>query len=719
MREVPVERVLRALARLGEADATMLASRLGGDSERAAASASRALELLVSAGVVVRRGARVQFAPARGLFPARVRCTPSQRCFVSPLFESGEEAHVPGSARNGALHGDLVIARVARRGRGRPEAEILSVLERVSPRVIGRFEDATVGGAVYPFDARTLLEVGVGPADLGGARAGDVVVAEVGGVSADGRSARGRVVEVLGRPGDPGLDVAMMLRRHGLPHVFPAPVTVESEAIPAAVREQDVAGRLDLRDVPTVTIDGETARDFDDAITIEPLGERGWLLGVHIADVGHYVRHGSALDEEARLRGTSVYFPDRAVPMLPERLSNGICSLKPRVDRLALSARMTIDTGGCVTDYWLGPTVIRSDERMTYDAVHELLTVPDGPAAERYAALAPRFREMERLARALVARRESEGAIDFDLPQAVVEHDVSGRVLDIRRAARTIAHRIVEQFMLTANETVARHLTTIGMPMIYRIHEQPDPRKVDEFVATARAFGHGFTPGTPPSPKDFQWLAKRIAGMPEERMLSSLMLQSLRRARYATANLGHFGLASACYCHFTSPIRRYPDLVVHRALRESLERGVPGTPEGARSAPRPLLPLARTRWLEGLLEVVADESSERERAAAGAEDEMIRWKRADYLAERLGDELDAIVVGVRESGLNVELEEAFIEGFVHVSSLPGDSYMLRESLQSLVGRQTGVAFRLGDRVTVRVDRVDRNREEMEFSVVLP
>jgi ribonuclease R len=568
--------------------------------------------------------------------------------------------------------------------------------------VVGRLVDLGRDTIVLPVDDHFAREVIVEvPAALA-ARQRDVVVVEITRPAAAGRPPYGRVVEVLGREGDAGLDTEIVIRKHGLRHAFPRDVVAEAEAAPDTVSDADLARRRDLRSWRVVTIDGETARDFDDAVSVVRLAPGRWSLGVHIADVGHYVREGGALDREARLRATSVYFPDRAIPMLPERLSSGICSLRPHEDRLTMSAIMEVSAEGRVVEYWLGPTVIRSDARLTYTEVNALLMGDDGAFAGRV-DVADMLREMEALALALVARREAEGAIDFDLPEAVIHFDDEGRVGGVVRAERNVAHRIVEQFMLLANETVARHLRALRVPLLYRVHEAPDESKVAQFAAVARSFGHPFAPHGEAKPVDYQRLSRRIAGLPEARMLSFLMLRSLKQARYAPANFGHFGLATDCYTHFTSPIRRYPDLVVHRALRASIEGGGPA-PEASAA-------------LRDELERIGDSSSERERAAQEAEREVVAWKRAEFMSERLGDEFEAVVTDVREYGLYVEIVDVFVEGFVHASTLVDDDYAFRSRTRSLVGQRTKRTFRIGDAVRVRIDRVDRGRHLVDVSVL--
>jgi len=493
------------------------------------------------------------------------------------------------------------------------------------------------------------------------------------------------------------MDVEIVIHKHDLPYIFPPEVVREADAIAPEVSEAQRAGRLDLRDVPTVTIDGETARDFDDAISLHRLENGNCELSVHIADVSWYVREGTALDTEARLRGTSVYFPERAIAMLPERLSNGICSLNPGVDRLAMSALMEVDLEGKVARYELRETVIRSNERMTYTDVNRLLARADPQLETRYAGLLELFLTMEGLARVLIRMRERRGAIDFNLPESVFDFDDEGRVAGVLKAERNIAHRIIEEFMLLANETVAGHLAALA-PSIYRIHEEPKPQRLIEFAELAGAYGYKF-PATGASSMDYQRLSRQLEGKPEERVLAFAMLRSLERARYTAHNVGHFGLAAPVYTHFTSPIRRYPDLIVHRILRALLGRK------------------SRSPLSMGVLERIAEESSERERAADAAEREVEEWRKAVYMAERLGEEFDGMIINVREFGFFVELDGLFVEGMVAVSSLTDDYYVFDERRHALTGRRSRRSFKLGDRVRVRVDRVNVDRHLVDFAVV--
>jgi len=600
-----------------------------------------------------------------------------------------------------------------------------------------------------------------------------IVDAEITSFPSPGAPPRGRVIEILGRREEFGVDVEIIIRKFHLPHRFPAEVLAEAEAAPQFVFEPEREGRRDFRSLPIVTIDGETAKDFDDAVHVERLPDGNFLLEVHIADVAHYVRPGMALDREARLRGTSVYFPDRAVPMLPLELSNGICSLNPHVDRLTMSALMEIDPEGNIVEYELLPGVIRSARRSTYTAVNAVLS-GDASACLDYRAQVEHFKLMEELARILNRRREARGSIDFDLPEPEIEFDEHGRMTGITRSERNIAHRIIEEFMLAANETVAEHLERQGVPALYRIHEKPDPKKVLEFEEIAATFGYSLGIDLPAArrvrvrfrdqreryprfeesidpdkleitSRHYQRLTQRIAGKPEERILSYLMLRSLKQAHYSEENVGHFALAAPTYTHFTSPIRRYPDLIVHRILKAVLVReggsvrvrtsagraGVqarrgseaqriknysfPSVAAGLK--PRPSAGGALVEPQE--LHLLGLETSEAERRAADAERELMEWKKVSFMAERLGEEFDALIISLTKHGFFVELTDLFVEGFVPLESFEEDRYVYRERLRAIIGERSKRAYHLGDRVKVRLDRIDRAGNKLQFAVVEP
>lgn len=618
---------------------------------------------------------------------------------------------------NGAFDGDRVVASVSPHARDNERtARVEMILKRGRLRVVGRLHHGFRESWVESLDEKFPFDIELEGKRAAEADEGWIVVAEITGYPVAGHNPTGRIVEQLGASSDePGLDIQIVIHKHDLPHIFPDEVLEEAEAASPVVTEDQIEGRLDLRDTPTVTIDGETARDFDDAISLKKLDNGNFHLGVHIADVSYYVRENTALDQEARLRGTSVYFPERAIPMLPERLSNGICSLNPKVDRLAMSALMEVDRRGAVVNYELRETVIRSAERMTYTNVNKLLTHADDGLAMRYASLLGLFKTMEELARILITMRERRGAIDFNLPESVFEFDDEGGVAGVLRADRNIAHRIIEEFMLLANETVAGHFARLKIPSIYRIHEEPNPQRVIEFAELASAYGYSF-PVEGVSSHDYQRLSHQLVGKPEERVLAYAMLRSLQRARYSAQNIGHFGLAAPVYTHFTSPIRRYPDLIVHRLLRALLKLGSASSGSAATQSRKPPrnAPIA-----PGELELMAEESSERERAADAAEKEIDEWRKAVFMAERVGEEFDGMIISVRDFGFFVELDDFYIEGLVPVGTLIDDYYRYDDRIHALIGRNGKRRFRLGDRVRVRVDRVNVDRHLVDFSVITP
>ena len=676
-----------------------------------------------------------------------------------------------------AMHGDRVTARVERRkGGGRAEAVVIRIDERAHPTIVGIFQYGASVNTVRPFDDRLHQEIvippgeeltpelraRVRPEDLASVTsrrrlrlkelAGAVVNVELTRFPRGGVQPAGRVVELLGRTGEMGVDVEIVIRKHHLPFRFPADVQEEAARVAQSVSREEREGRGDFRDLPIVTIDGETAKDFDDAVYVTRLPAGRWQLQVHIADVAHYVRPGSALDHEARLRGTSVYFPDRAVPMLPESLSNEICSLKPRVERLVMSALLEIDAHGTTVSAEFMPGVIRSAERMTYTDVFRVLE-GDAEAARRYAALAPHFLNMRELALLLNERRNRRGAIDFDLPEPVLELDAAGRMTGILRSERNFAHRIIEEFMLAANEAVAEYLDSRGIGMLFRVHEKPDPKKVLEFEELAQAFGHSLgvedlvvrripvrhgtlrpasregrrsggrdrpmtvtLPGASEfaiRPQHYQNLTRKIAGRPEERILSYLMLRSLKQARYAAdpALAGHFALGARDYTHFTSPIRRYPDLIVHRALKWALSHPhARPSPEVPRPGP----------YASAELDEMAVETSESERRAAGAERELVEWKTAQYMEQHLGEEYEALVIGAQKWGVYVELFDVFVEGLVPIGSIEefaGERCFFRERDRMIVTQGGRPVCRLGDRVRVRADRIDPFVRKVEFALI--
>jgi len=634
------------------------------------------------------------------------------------------------SARRG-MNGDRVAVKIRRIERdGRAHGEIVEVLRRAHPSVVGEFRIRRRGSYVVPHDDRIrqwihipegmelpeaqpyVHRVGAHGVAVDSAEdlEGMIVTAEILDFGEDGERPTGRVIEILGHPDDFGIDVEILIRSHHIPHRFPEDVLEQARAIPGPIPPEEIARRRDFRELAIVTIDGETARDFDDAVRVERVPDGNYVLQVHIADVSHYVRPGTPIDREALLRGTSVYFPDRAVPMLPVELSTDQCSLRPHEDRLVLSVLLEIDPRGDVIAQEFTRGVIRSAGRMTYTAVAGVLDGDPG-LRERYAAQVEHFEKMRELALILNRKRVRRGSIDFDLPEPLLEFDEFGEMTGVIRAPRNIAHRIIEEFMLAANEAVASHLENAGVPMIFRIHERPDPKRVMEFEDIAAHFGYSLGAGATPvkrfrettlaldnsrlSPRNYQKLVAKIAGKPEERILSYLMLRSLKQARYSEQNAGHFALAAASYTHFTSPIRRYPDLMVHRALSAHLD----------------------DRVYQANMRAIADSSSDTERRAAEAERELVEWKKVKFMIDRVGEEFPTLIISTTRFGFFVELEDLFIEGLVPLDALPGDQFHYQENTRKITGRRSRREFGIGDKVTVRLDRVDAVEKKLQFGLV--
>jgi ribonuclease R len=543
----------------------------------------------------------------------------------------------------------------------------------------------------------------IAPDHAGEARNGQIVVVTLSLPPGKNRAPQGHVLEVLGYPGDKDIEYRIVCHKYGLPVAFSPQALSEAGAIPACVQAQDCAGREDFRDEPTVTIDGENARDFDDAVTLQKLAPGHYLLAVHIADVSHYVIEDSALDADAFARGTSVYFPDRSIPMLPPKLSNGICCLKPEEDRLAFSLIMEVDGRGNVVKKRFAESVIRSRARMTYTSVARILADKDPAERSRYAGLVPLLETMEELCQILSRKRYRRGAVDFDLPEAEIEFDQNGRVISVLPAERTIAHRIIEEFMLLANETVAAQLTASKGPALYRVHESPDPQKVLDFAELALALGYRLEDHDGEyRARDFQKFVEKLEGKVEGRFLAYLMLRSFMQARYSAENVGHFGLATAEYTHFTSPIRRYPDLVVHRLLKECLKNQPSETWQAEMTSHLP---------------EIATHTSARERTSDEAEREIEKIKKVQFMADKVGDEFAGIVFSVIRSGFFVELLDHYVEGFVPAATLIDDNYLYNEKIHMLAGERHHRPFKLGSRVVVRLDHADRETFRLTFSVV--
>lgn len=687
-----------------------LARRLGVPNDQHA-TLRRLLKSLAAEGrLVVVRGHRFALPERVEVLQGRVQGHPSGIAFVVP-DGGGEHVHIPFSRRAGAMHGDLVTVQLDPEGArfspdGRPSGSIVAVRERRATTIVGRARRDRSGAVVVePFDGRidTLIRV----ADAGGLEAadGEMVSVEVTRWPGPAGDARGRLVEVLGLPDAAGVDTAVVLRKHGIPEEHSADALEDAHRAPATVSARDAAGRTDFRADPVVTIDGEHARDFDDAVMVRRLPNGHFWLAVHIADVAHYVREGSALDLDAFERGTSVYFPERAIHMFPSALATGVCSLNPSVDRLVQSCLMEIDAHGAVVRYELHDGVIHSHARLTYTAVNAMVADRDPALRAQYADLVPMLDALRELFEALHGRRRRRGSIDFDLPEAEVHLDAAGAITDIVASERNIAHRLIEECMLVANETVAAHLERHEMPALYRVHEAPDPMRVAEFEQFLAPLALRLdTAGQRLHPRHFQQLVDRIHETPAERAVAFQMLRTMQKARYETDNLGHFGLAAHTYTHFTSPIRRYPDLIVHRVLRELRH----GAADDERRAD-----------LDDALPEVARHASAMERRAQEAERELLQWKKVRFMADKVGDSFDGHVTGVAPFGVFVQLDEHFVEGLLHVSALGDDVYRFDAQARVWYAPRTQRVLGVGDALRVRVARVDLDKRQVELVLEAP
>lgn len=664
---------------------------------------SSVLGELEEAGEVVREEEnRFAHPGSLGWVLGRLHGNPRGFGFVVSDDPEAEDVHIGPDAMNGAMHGDRVLCHIqsVQEDGGHPDGVILRIVHRGHTSLVGNLEERD-GRLVLVPDERRIPYTATVPGERAlGALAGEKVVVTIAQYPDGDAPMVGYVIERLGRLGEPGVDVLAIMRNFELPGEFPPEVLAAAEAIPAEVGPDDLRGRWDLRNLPTVTIDAEESRDLDDAVSLERRPEGGYRLGVHIADVSFYVREGSILDLEALERGTSVYLVDRVIPMLPERLSNGICSLNPKVDRLTLSVFLDYDHEGVRQRYEVGTSVIRTAERMTYTGVNRVLE-GDPVAREEYAGLTDMFVAMRELMEKLGAHRHRRGAIDFDLTDEKVILDAEGHPVEIRRRERTVADQIVEEFMLAANEAVAEEFSRRELPFLYRVHEEPEADRLRSLNEFLQRLGHSLKLGQEKfHPRTMQALLERVHGRPEEPLIAAVALRSLRRARYSAESLGHFGLAAVFYSHFTSPIRRYPDLQIHRIIREWLDGRL-----GA----------DRTQHYREILPDVARQSSEREHRAEDAERASVDMKKVEYMARHVGEEFDGIVSGVTPFGMFVELENT-CEGLVHVSTFLDDYYRYDESQYALMGERSHHLYRLADPVRVRVMRVDVDRGQVELAL---
>ena len=612
-----------------------------------------------------------------------------------------EDLFIPEDKVNGAYHLDIVEVALLRKPVGkRQEAEVIKVIERGTNTIVGTFQKSRNFGFVIPDNQKLAEDIFIPVERSKGAVDGHKVVVELTDYGNDRKKPEGKVIEILGHINDPGVDIMSIVKGFDLPVEYPEKVMNQAERVPDEILEADLAGRSDYRDMVMVTIDGEDAKDLDDAVSLI-VKDGLYYLGVHIADVSNYVQERSALDREALNRGTSVYLVDRVIPMLPHKLSNGICSLNAGVDRLALSCLMTINDKGEVVDHSIEETVICVNERMTYTSVKKILEDKDEAERERYKELVPMFEQMEELAAILRKKRKKRGSIDFDFPETKIYLDKEGHPIEIKPYERNVATKIIEDFMLIANETVAQHFYWLEMPFVYRTHDFPDPEKIQKLASFIYNFGYRIKVNKEEvHPKEIQKLLSQVEGSDEEALISRLTLRSMKQAKYTVDCSGHFGLACDYYCHFTSPIRRYPDLQIHRIIKDWI---------------RGRMKSKKIEHYEEILPQVASQSSRLERRAEEAERETNKLKKVEYMERHIGETFTGVVSGVTQWGIYVELPNT-VEGMVHVSKLPGDYFLYDEQAYEMVGRDTGIKYKLGQTVKVSVESTDKFLRTIDFVI---
>lgn len=667
-------------------------------------SFKKVLKTMEKEGLIVRTKKDKFGVPERlGLISGKLEVHSKGYGFLIPENEGEKDVFIPSSSMNGAMNGDKVLVQITRediKGKKR-EGEVREVLSRANNKIIGVYEDSRNFGFVVPEDSRLNQDIFISKKDRNGANEGDLVICEIVKWADKRRSPEGVIKEVLGKKGDKGLDILTIIKKYGLPEEFPDKVLNYAENIEEEIPEKEYARRTDLRNLRMVTIDGEDAKDLDDAVSIERLDNGKFRLGVHIADVSHYVKEKNPLDREALKRGTSVYLIDRVIPMLPKKLSNGICSLNPKVDRLALSCFMIIDNKGKVIQHEIEETVIKTSERMTYTDVTKILENNDEELIKRYDYLVDDFKAMEELCIILREKRMRRGAIDFNFEESKIILNDLGKPVDIKPYDRAIANRIIEEFMLVCNETIAEHMYWTNLPFVYRIHEDPDEEKLEKFKEFVYNLGYVVRWGQEAHPRALQDILDKVKGKKEETVVSTLLLRSMMQAKYSPECVGHFGLAAKYYCHFTSPIRRYPDLQIHRIIKEQLNGKIDEK---------------RIAKLSNIVEIASKQSSEMERLAQEAEREVDDLKKAEYMQERIGEEFSAIISSVTSFGLFVELPNT-IEGLIHITALDDDYYIYDEAHLCLIGERTKKVYRLGDEVKVRCSRVDIDNREVYFDLI--
>lgn len=666
------------------------------------------LNELENEGQILRTRTERYGVPERmNLLRGKLQAHPKGFGFLIPDDRDHPDVYIHANDMAGAMNGDIILVRITSKSAhgGKLEGEVVRVVSRANTQMVGLFQTQDGGYAfVIPDDKRVIRDIFIPKHAFNGAMDGHKVVVRIVAYPEGRAAAEGEVIEILGHKNDPGVDIISIIRKHMLPEAFPDEVMEEATEVPETIAESDLVGRRDLRNKRIVTIDGEDAKDLDDAVNVERLPNGNYVLGVHIADVSYYVREGSSLDREAYNRGCSVYLVDRVIPMLPHRLSNGICSLNPQVDRLTMSCEMEFDSSLNVVRHDIFTSVIKTSERMTYSNVRKLLTgEADEELVAKYDYLMDDFRLMEELAMKLRNRRMKRGAIDFDFQESKILVDADGKPTDIVKRDRTIAEMIIEEFMLAANETVAEHFHWMKVPFLYRIHEDPDAEKLMHFMEFITNFGYVVRgKGNTVHPRALQTLLEEIKGTKEETVISTVMLRSMKQARYDAQSLGHFGLAAEYYSHFTSPIRRYPDLIIHRVIREVLESGT--------------LDDKRHEYLAGRMEDIAKQSSERERVAVDAERETEALKKAEFMLDKVGEEFEGIISSVTNFGIFVELDNT-VEGLIRLSDMHDDYYHYHEAQHALIGERTSKIYRLGDEVKVRIARVSMEEHTIDFQMV--
>lgn len=666
----------------------------------------KALNELEDAGELVRtRKNRFGLPEKMNLVRGRIQMHAKGFAFLIPDNDNQTDVYIHHSDLASAMNNDKVLVRLEKKDDdgNRPEGTVIRILERATLQVVGTFEDNRSFGFVIADDKRIPNDIFIPKNQTHGAVSGHKVIAHITKYPEGRKSAEGEIIHILGHKNDPGIDIISIIHKHGIKTDFPDEVMEQAGNTAEVISEAELEGRTDRREEVIVTIDGADAKDLDDAVMVKKLDNGNYKLGVYIADVSYYVEQNSAIDKEAYERGTSVYLVDRVIPMIPHRLSNGICSLNPKVDRLTLGCEMEINDSGQVVNHEIFQSVIKTTERMTYKDVNKILVDKDEETKEKYKSLVPMFEHMEKLASILNGKRMGRGAIDFDFKEAKVLVDEKGKPEDVVLRERSVAERLIEEFMLAANETVAEHIHWMDVPFIHRIHEEPDQGKLQSFFEFLAGLGHAVK-GTANDvhPQALQKVIEGIRGKPEEMIVSKLMLRSMKQAKYDPQSIGHFGLATEFYTHFTSPIRRYPDLIVHRLIRTYL-------------IDKKMDKKTIQQWKENLPEI-ARHTSEAERTAVDAERETDDLKKAEFMQDKIGEEYTGFISSVTNFGLFVELENT-IEGLVHVSYLTDDYYHHDERSHAMIGERTGNIYRIGDEVKVRVTSVNTDERAVDFEMV--